>query len=130
MLRRRDRERRDDPAMEASEFDWADLNGAASKLTLRALRKWQTIDNPLRHAVPNYRVWRVYRDALISKAVAQFRPYRLIDTDRLHGVILGALMSKQIRYRESSYGKLHRYIDLWLRESPLIQAAVKQQAAG
>src|SRR5690606_24697835 len=96
---------------------------------LRALRKWQTIDNPLRHWVPNYRLWRIYRDHLVRRAVERFRPYAVIDTDRLHGMILGALMSKEVRYSEGNYGKLQRYAGLWLARSDLVGAGRTPQAA-
>jgi pyruvyl transferase EpsO len=128
MLRRRDRESYGDAAA-GDYFDWGELNGEASRVLLRALRKWQTIDNPLRHWVPNYYLWRLYRDRLISRAVAQFRPYACIDTDRLHGVILAALMSKPVRYGEGSYGKLHRYARQWLSGSNLVESSRAREAA-
>src|SRR6185503_16629406 len=98
-----------------------ELNSGASRFALRALRKWQTIDNPLRHWLPNYQLWRIYRDRLVSRAVDRFRPYGCIETDRLHGMILGALLGKHVRYGEGSYGKLHRYAALWLAESDMIE---------
>jgi pyruvyl transferase EpsO len=128
VLRRRDRESGNAGPTD-NYFDWRELNGEVSRFTLRALRKWQTIDNPLRHVVANERLWRVYRDRLIRAAVARFRPYACIDTDRLHGVILGALMSKQVRYGEGSYGKLHRYASRWLAGSNLIESGRPREAA-
>jgi pyruvyl transferase EpsO len=128
VLRRRDRES-GNAGPTGDYFDWRELNGEASRFTLRALRKWQTIDNPLRHVVANERLWRIYRDRLIGRAVARFRPYACIDTDRLHGVILGALMSKQVRYGEGSYGKLHRYARQWLADSNLIESGRPREAA-
>ncbi len=129
VLRRRDRESHDSAATMADHFDWSELNSDASRFMLRALRKWQTIDNPLRHVVPNYHLWRIYRDRLIRSAVERFRPYACIDTDRLHGVILAALMSKQVRYGEGSYGKLHRYARRWLSGSNLIESGRVGEAA-
>jgi pyruvyl transferase EpsO len=120
--RRRDKERRSETAVEPATFDWEDLKGDGETLILRALRKWQTIDNPLRHWVPNYRLWRVFRDRLVRRAIDHFRPYEQIDTDRLHGLILGALMSKKVRYGEGTYGKLHRYAQRWLDQSNLIES--------
>src|SRR5690606_7910043 len=89
VVRRRDRESRN--IADAVQFDWDELNGGVSRFMLRALRKWQIIDNPLRHMVSNYALWRVYRDSLVARAAARFRPYAVIDTDRLHGMILAAL---------------------------------------
>jgi pyruvyl transferase EpsO len=129
VLRRRDRESHGLGDNGTDHFDWDELNRGASRFVLRALRKWQTIDNPLRHWLPNYQLWRIYRDHLIRRAVARFRPYDGVDTDRLHGVILGALMSKQVRYSEGSYGKLNRYAGLWLADSSLIESEKARQAA-
>ena len=127
-LRRRDRETRNADTT-SDHFDWDELNSAASRFMLRALRKWQTIDNPLRHWVSNDRLWRGYRDHLVQRAVDRFRPYACIDTDRLHGMILGALLGKQVRYGEGNYGKLHRYAALWLAESDMIEGESARQAA-
>ena len=128
VMRRRDRESRN-AGDAGGDFDWAEMNGEVSRLLLRGLRKWQTIDNPLRRWIPNYQLWRIYRDHLVRRAVERFRPYGRIDTDRLHGVILAALLSKQVRYGEGSYGKLHRYAHLWLAGSKLIESERPQQAA-
>jgi len=127
VVRRRDRESCNMSA--AEQFDWDELNGSASRLALRGLRKWQTIDNPLRHLVPNYALWRIYRDSLVARAVARFKPYAVIDTDRLHGMILAALMNKTVRYSEGSYGKLQRYAGLWLVGSDRIGAGNVPSAA-
>jgi pyruvyl transferase EpsO len=130
VMRRRDRESRSGGSHDAAaHFDWRQLNRSPSRLVMRALRKWQTIDNPLRHFVPNERLWRIYRDRLVSRAVARFQPYAVIDTDRLHGMILGALLSKRVRYGEGSYGKLQRYAGLWLAGSDLIARERAPQAA-
>jgi pyruvyl transferase EpsO len=128
VMRRRDRESGSGWSTN-DDFDWCKLNGKASRFALHALRKWQTIDNPLRHVVPNERLWRIYRDRLIRRAVARFQPYACIDTDRLHGVILAALMSKQVRYGEGSYGKLNRYVRQWLSGSNLIENGRPREAA-
>lgn len=127
VVRRRDRESRDRDG--ATHFDWDELSRGSSRLVLRALRKWQTIDNPLRHWLPNYMLWRLYRDRLVARAVARFRPYAVIDTDRLHGMILAALMGKEVSYSEGNYGKLQRYAGLWLAGSDLIAGRRPPQAA-
>jgi pyruvyl transferase EpsO len=126
---RRDKERRNGASTAATTFDWEDLKSSSDALLLRALRKWQIIDNPLRHWVPNYPLWRIYRDRLVQRAIDRFSSYECIDTDRLHGMILGALMSKKVRYREGVYGKLHRYARLWLAESDLIEGERSERSA-
>jgi pyruvyl transferase EpsO len=127
--RRRDKERRNETAPAPDAFDWEDLKSGSDAFILRALRKWQVVDNPLRHWIPNYAVWRMYRDRLVQRAIERFRPYERIDTDRLHGLILGALMGKKVRYREGTYGKLHRYAQLWLAESDMIERECSDRSA-
>jgi pyruvyl transferase EpsO len=129
VMRRRDREKHDAVVEAGNDFDWGELTGETSRVLLRALRKWQTVDNPLRRVVPNESLWRVYRDRLIRRAVERFRPYACIDTDRLHGMILAALMSKKVRYSEGSYGKLHRYARRWFSDSDLIESCRLRVAA-
>lgn len=129
VMRRRDKESANPSRGQMFSFDWEDLNGTASNIALRGLRKLQTIDSPLRHWVSNYQLWRIYRDHLISRAVDSFRPYSCINTDRLHGMILGALMGKKVLYGEGTYGKLHRYAQLWLADSLLIESQLSDHAA-
>jgi pyruvyl transferase EpsO len=127
--RRRDKERRNGTAITSETFDWEDLKSSSDNLILRALRKWQIVDNPLRHWIPNHAFWQLYRDRLIQRAIDRFRFYEGIDTDRLHGLILGTLMSRKVRYSEGAYGKLHRYVQLWLAESDLIEGEQSERSA-
>jgi pyruvyl transferase EpsO len=127
--RRRDKERRSGIATPSASFDWDDLKSGSDALMLRAMRKWQIVDNPVRHWIPNYTLWRRYRDHLIRRAVEQFRLYERVDTDRLHGLILGALMRRKVLFREGTYGKLHRYAQLWLTNSDLIEGERSQRSA-
>jgi pyruvyl transferase EpsO len=93
------------------------------------MRKWQGIDNPLRHVVSNYALWKIYRDDLVNRAVKSFQPYETIDTDRLHGMILGSLMGKQVVFGDGNYGKLHRYAKAWLSESPQLKSGMVTTAS-
>jgi pyruvyl transferase EpsO len=121
--RRRDKETRSAGNVDRSAFDWDDLETSRDVFTIRALRKWQLIDNPLQSVVSNYTLWRMFRDNLINRAVEKLKPYSGINTDRLHGMILGALMGKKVEFGDGSYGKLHRYAQVWLGESDLIESA-------
>lgn len=129
LQRRRDKESCTDGDQTLQFFDWDDLRQLGERFLIRSLRKWQGIDNPLRHYVSNYSIWRIYRDNLVNRAIAHFRPYSIIDTDRLHGMILGSLMAKQVIYGDGNYGKLHRYAKAWLSESPQLQSAMGEPVA-
>ena len=121
--RRRDKETRTLGNVDRNAFDWDDLESGRDVFLIRALRKWQVMDNPFQGLVPNYVLWRLFRDNLVNRAVVKLRPYSGIDTDRLHGMILGALMAKKVRFGDGSYGKLHRYAQVWLGESDRIESA-------
>ncbi|WP_090966090.1 polysaccharide pyruvyl transferase family protein [Aureimonas phyllosphaerae] len=120
---RRDKESRNEGSNEGG-FDWDELFSSRDRFMIKALRKWQIIDNPLRQVVPNYSLWRPYRDSLVSRATERFRPYAEIYTDRLHGMILGALLGKTVRYTDGNYGKLHRYANLWFQGSDRMHSAL------
>jgi pyruvyl transferase EpsO len=127
--RRRDRESIGNIDPNARYFDWDDLHRSGERFIIRSMRKWQGIDNPLRHVVSNYALWKIYRDDLVNRAVKSFQPYETIDTDRLHGMILGSLMGKQVVFGDGNYGKLHRYAKAWLSESPQLKSGMVTTAS-
>lgn len=119
--RRRDLESRH--VQPEAAFDWVDLKYPRERLLFQAVRKLQGVDMPFWREEPRQTLWWAYRDSLIRRAVRTFDRYERIDTDRLHGVILGALMAREVRYGEGSYGKLGRYVSKWLQGSPLLSSA-------
>lgn len=119
--RRRDKERTQTPLPDT--FDWDDLRGLPDRLLRKVIMRWARADHRLRRALPCWGLWRKVRDRLIRRAVRKFGTSESIDTDRLHGLILGALLGRQVVFRDNSYGKVSRYYDLWMAESDRIRPA-------
>lgn len=119
--RRRDKERAQAPLPDT--FDWDDLRGPPDRLLRRVIMRCARADHRLRRALPFWGLWRRVRDRLIRRAARKFSAYDSIDTDRLHGVILGALLERQVMFRDNYYGKVSRYYDLWMAESDHIRPA-------
>lgn len=56
------------------------------------------------------------REDYIRKGVDFFNEYGTIYTTRLHGLILGILMGKDMKVLDNSYGKLTSFVDVWLSD--------------
>ena len=119
-FRRRDRERVPSSISEGDTFDWDDLTVSADRGMIRLLRKMQSVEFPSRHVVPNHILWRWYRDHLLRRSIKLVGSYGRIVTDRLHGMILGALLDMSVTCEDNSYGKLSRYFSEWLSASDRI----------
>jgi pyruvyl transferase EpsO len=61
--------------------------------------------------------WYRYRDFLVRRAIAKFGQVRTVYTDRLHAVVLAALLGKETFFTDNSYGKLGNYWNDWFRDS-------------
>lgn len=56
------------------------------------------------------------REKYIQMGVEFFQPYEKIYTTRLHGLILGILMGKEMIVLDNSYGKLSNFSNQWLND--------------
>lgn len=56
------------------------------------------------------------REDYIQQGVEFFNQYDTIYTTRLHGLILGVLMGKDMRVLDNSYGKLTSFVEAWLSD--------------
>lgn len=54
------------------------------------------------------------KDHYIQTGIDFFTPYDTIYTTRLHGLILGVLMGKDMKVLDNSYGKLSNFYNEWL----------------
>ncbi|CAL1240840.1 polysaccharide pyruvyl transferase family protein [Candidatus Methylocalor cossyra] len=120
-LKRTDRETRGTDAGFTAHrtLDWTNLITAWDFLQFRLVRKsmYASFDRSLR--IPAW-YWYKLRDRVVKRAQSLFSRYEIIMTDRLHGLILASLLSKRTLFQDNAYGKLSRYVNTWLSDSPLI----------
>lgn len=115
-LRRRDREAPGEVLPEAGDApaDWGDLIHPAERRSFRLLQM------AARRHLPVAAVWGPFAGLLVRRAERLLGRHDQVVTDRLHGVILSALLSRRVTALDNSYGKVSAYVDLWLDRSPLI----------
>lgn len=68
-------------------------------------------------AVDCHRAWYLHRDRLIHDAIRRFQNYDTIVTNRLHGVLLGLFLGRNVVAFDNNYGKLSSYRETWLQEA-------------
>jgi len=107
--------RRDSESVKANGdgFDWDDIVSSTDRFAYKAFRK---LSKSARLHSVSLNVFQPYSNRLIEKARDKFDRYDLVDTDRLHGFILAALMGKKIIHKDNSYGKIHKYSDTWVEK--------------
>lgn len=66
------------------------------------------------------------RENYIKQGVEFFGNYQTIYTTRLHGLILGVLMGKNIKILDNSYGKLTSFTETWLSDFENIEICNKK----
>lgn len=120
-FRRRDKEATDGPAGTADTFDWDDLTSAFDRGMIRVQRKLQSIESPTQYIVPGHVAWGWYRDHLLRRSVGFVGSYGRLVTNRLHGMILGALLDMPVTCEDNSYGKVSRYYGEWFAASDRIE---------
>ncbi|WP_427977106.1 polysaccharide pyruvyl transferase family protein [Agarivorans sp.] len=104
-------------------FDWIDLLSKKDQFIYQSLLKLARIENKFKLNLHLDKLWIKFSDSMIQKAVNHYLNYQSIDTDRLHGMILGLLMGLPVRMRDNSYRKLARYANCWLIEPALVKRA-------
>jgi pyruvyl transferase EpsO len=100
-------------------LDWPDIITAWDTLQFRALRKSMHVNLDRSFRMPAW-YWYKLRDRIVKRAQSLFSSHEVIITDRLHGLILASLLSKRTLFQDNTYGKLSRYVEAWLSDSPLI----------
>lgn len=58
----------------------------------------------------------IHRPMMISEGVSFITNYKKIYTTRLHAMILGILLNKEVVFLDNSYGKLRNYYNTWLKD--------------
>jgi pyruvyl transferase EpsO len=125
-LLRRDRESAGTPpdlgARACDAVDWDDLLTGWTTLAFRLGVAVNQRDGRrrLNNRLPAYRVWNRVSKLLIGRAVDLFAPHDTIVSDRLHAVILAALLGRKAVALDNCYGKTSSYVSLWMQDMPSI----------
>lgn len=115
-LLRRDKEAVACPEYEPS-VDWKDSLTGATKVVaggtyhlLSLFGKW----TPQRL---NVLLWYAARDRMVKDGISLFSDYSVVATNRLHAMLLGLLLGREVYATDNTYGKLARYTKAWLAET-------------
>ncbi len=109
--RRRDMES-DAEDLAASYFDWAYLEQDGDRKQLQKTRRLLANRRWYRNR-RGHRLQKALRDMMIARALERFNRFRVVDTDRLHGMVLATLLGKKVMIRNDIYGKVGHYADTW-----------------
>ena len=94
--------------------DWEDINPKRYERTMYWLRRFASKSSLIGNSGLWWYLFRLCHRGLISNAVETFSSFRIIQTDRLHGMILSQLIGRPCEKLDNSYGKLRRYAQKWL----------------
>jgi pyruvyl transferase EpsO len=123
VLARRDKESRLSPSNVSGRIstgwvDWSDFSENWESEFVRVFSALQRRNPFLPRASRILQIgWYRYRDHMVRRAIAKFGQVRTVYTDRLHAMVLGALLGKETFFADNSYGKLGNYWNDWLRDS-------------
>ena len=66
-------------------------------------------------------LWYWHRDKMIHDGIDLFSRYDGIVTNRLHAMLLGLLLDRNVSAWDNNYGKLSAYYDSWLHDVPNLE---------
>ena len=102
-------------------IDWPEIIKPSSLKIYNLIRRYvYKTNHPVLKCLPKALIWNCFANYLICKCIRYFSKYPSVVTDRLHGTILTLLMQKPITLIDSGSGKLTRYANCWLKDSPLL----------
>lgn len=91
-------------------LDWTSLYNRVEKKSINMIVRMMSKGGvPL----PMQKIWGMYTDYLVDKAIKRFSGYKIVQTSRLHGHILSCLMDKPNTLLDNSYGKNSNYYNTW-----------------
>ncbi|WP_442242768.1 polysaccharide pyruvyl transferase family protein, partial [Staphylococcus carnosus] len=94
-------------------FDWDDMITYEDRM----VKKIHNIKGKLKFEQNNMsNFWYKHSNIIAKRAIDYFLQHDLVYTDRLHGLILSALLGRNIIVYDNSYGKNSRYYKLWLKD--------------
>jgi pyruvyl transferase EpsO len=98
--------------------DWVDSISARDRIAfiflIRAVRGLRAVNS----SISLYRLWYRLRDSTVRGGVELLSRSTTIYTNRLHAVLLGLLLGRNVIAFDNSYGKLSEYYQTWLSEVP------------
>lgn len=112
--RRNDNEakKRNDKTIKMS-FDWDDMITYEDRI----VKKIHNIKGKLKFEQNNIsNFWYNHSNIIAKRAIDYFLQHDMVYTDRLHGLILSALLGRYVIVSDNSYGKNSRYYNLWLKD--------------
>jgi pyruvyl transferase EpsO len=54
---------------------------------------------------------------MVKDGISLFSDYSVVATNRLHAMLLGLLLGREVYATDNTYGKLARYTKAWLAET-------------
>lgn len=99
------------------EVDWIDLIPKISKKLLGRIIWLHRVEGKTGWNMGATRMWYRHCEHLHQLMQCRFHASGKIVSSRLHAVIFGSLLGKDIEFIDNSYGKLSAYIDTWLPDS-------------
>lgn len=115
---------------EAESYDWRTVLSASDRRTIAFLQTLNVLNKKAGNPLPIAYIWGKYSDYIVQKAIRFFSRYESVETSRLHGHILSALLQKENTVIDNSYGKNANYFHTWMEGVPstrLIQHASKKE---
>lgn len=102
-------------------IDWPEIIEPSSLKIYNLIRRYvYKTSHPVLRQLPKAFIWNCFANYLVCKCIRYFSRYPAVVTDRLHGTILTLLLAKPVTLIDSGYGKLTRYAECWLKDSPLL----------
>ena len=98
----------------AQACDWRNIVALSTSRFARLTIKAILVQSALGLHTQKYWQWRPMQDRAILDGVRFFSRYRKIYTNRLHAMILGLLLEREVCAFDNSYGKLSSYRNTWL----------------
>jgi pyruvyl transferase EpsO len=116
---RRDKEATSPPAELVEAFthrsvDWSDIISTPHRVFAASVHYSLRAGGWVLPASLNVSLWYAARDKMIHDAVNYFSKHDRVYTNRLHAMLLGLLLGRDVGAFDNSYGKLSRYINTWL----------------
>jgi pyruvyl transferase EpsO len=101
----------------ASEFvDWDDSLSFAERVKFAVIKRLVPLCYSLGlhyNVVPH---WYRLRDSMVESGIQLISQGNKVTTNRLHGMLLSALLGKRVTAIDNSYGKLSSYFNTWLQD--------------